>query len=152
MKKYFNRGSATTLRRCIVLGFAVFVAITMQARVEYAWSAPFALAETVTNAPAVQTGDQHTLFFTNGMVRVHHRVTDEWFDLQSAPFAMVSAAKRLDDDRLLVTEAGGARAAYGTPAAVTAAADTADRSLPITLFMFFPSDKIIPHYVLLSYA
>ena len=50
------------------------------------------------------------------MVRGHHRVTDEWFDLQSAPFATVSAAKRLDDGRLLVVEAGGMRAAYGTPA------------------------------------
>ena len=94
----------------------VFAAVTAQARVEYAWSAPFALAETVTNAPAVQTGDQHTLLFTNGVVRVHHRVTDTWFDLQPAPFAAVAAVKRLDDGRLLVVEAGGARAAYGTPA------------------------------------
>ena len=96
--------------------FAAALVATAQARVEYAWSAPFALTETVTNAPAVQTGDQHTLFFSNGMVRVHHRVTETWFDLQSAPFGAVSAAKRLDDGRLLVVEAGGARAVYGTPA------------------------------------
>ena len=100
-----------------LIGFScVFAAVTAQARVEYAWSAPFALAETVTNAPIVQTGDQHTLHFTNGVVRVHHRVTDAWFDLQPAPFAAVAAAKRLDDGRLLVVEADGARAAYGTPA------------------------------------
>ena len=99
-----------------VVLFSCGLAMEAQARVEYAWNAPVALAETVTNAPAVQTGDQHTLFFTNGMVRVYHRVTDEWFDLQTVPFAAVAAAKRLDDGRLLVVEAGGARAAYGTPA------------------------------------
>ena len=92
------------------------LAATAQARVEYAWSEPFALTETVTNAPIVQTGDQHTLFFTNGVVRAHHRVTETWFDLQAAPFGAVSAAKRLDDGRILVVEAGGTRAVYGTPA------------------------------------
>ena len=113
MEKKVRAGRMVSTLMC---GLCALAAVTAQARVEYAWSEPFALTEAITNEPTVQTGDQHTLFFTNGMVRVHHRVTDEWFDLQSAPFATVSAAKRLDDGRLLVVEAGGMRAAYGTPA------------------------------------
>ena len=111
--------------RMVYVRFAVVAALaaaTAQARVEYAWSDPFAPMGAVISAAsakascAVESGDQHTLYFTNGMVRAYHRVTDEWFDLQPAPFAAVEAAERLDDGRLLVVEAGGARAVYGTPA------------------------------------
>ena len=112
------------LRKRAALAVALFscgLAMEAQARVEYAWSAPFALAESGVSVAGkatsqVEVGDQHTLYFTNGMVRVHHRVTDEWFDLQHAPFAEVAAAERRDDGRLLVVEQGGARATYGTPA------------------------------------
>ena len=86
--------------RMVYVRFAVVAALaaaTAQARVEYSWSDPFAPTGAVISAAsagascAVESGDQHTLYFTNGMVRAYHRVTDEWFDLQPAPFAVVGA-------------------------------------------------------------
>ena len=86
MEKKVRAGRMVSTLMC---GLCALAAVTAQARVEYAWSEPFALTEAITNEPTAQAGDQHTLFFTNGMVRVHHRVTDEWFDLQPTPFASV---------------------------------------------------------------
>ena len=101
--------------------FAAFLivallALTASARVEYSWSEAFAppMAAT-TNAPVVKPGDQHVLYFSNGVVRVHHLVTDRWFDLQDAPFPTCSAAMRLDDGRLMVVDGSGEKAVYGTP-------------------------------------
>ena len=110
--------------------FAVLVALFAmgaQGRGEYEWSCADVPVEgcglrgdSTLNAQqprsgGVKVGDQHELFFSNGMVRAYHRVTDRWFDLQPAPFESVAAAKCLDDGRLLLVESGGARAVYGTP-------------------------------------
>ena len=91
------------------------LALTASARVEYSWSEAFAPSMAVTNAPVVKPGDQHVLYFSNGVVRVHHLVTDRWFDLQDAPFPTCSAAMQLDDGRLMVVDGAGEKAVYGTP-------------------------------------
>ena len=98
----------------LFIGVAL-LALTASARVEYSWSEVFAPPQAVTNAPVVKPGDQHVLYFSNGVVRVHHIVTDRWFDLQAAPFPTCSAAMLLDDGRLMVVDGTGKKAVYGTP-------------------------------------
>ena len=103
--------------RLICLFISVLLAVAASARVEYAWSETFAAPHAATtNGLSVKPGDQHVLYFSNGVVRVHHLVTDRWFDLQAAPFATCSSVERLDDGRLLVIDGAGEKAAYGTPA------------------------------------
>ena len=104
-----------TVTRLLAFALPLVLAMTASARVEYTWSEVFAPQAVVTNAPVVKPGDQHVLYFTNGTVRVHHLVTDQWFDLQDAPFPSCSAAMRLDDGRLLVVDGAGEKAVYGTP-------------------------------------
>ena len=104
------------LRQAWIVVFAM-LATTASARVEYVWSEPFSAPRVATtNGLSVKPGDQHVLYFSNGVVRVHHLVTDRWFDLQAAPFKECSAAERLDDGRLLVIDGAGEKAVYGTPA------------------------------------
>ena len=104
------------LRQAWIVVFAM-LATTASARVEYVWSEPFSAPRVATtNGLSVKPGDQHVLYFSNGVVRVHHLVTDRWFDLQAAPFKKCSAAERLDDGRLLVIDGAGEKAVYGTPA------------------------------------
>ena len=103
--------------RLICLFISVLLAVAASARVEYTWSETFAAPHAATtNGLSVKPGDQHVLYFSNGVVRVHHLVTDRWFDLQAAPFATCSSVERLDDGRLLVIDGAGEKAAYGTPA------------------------------------
>ena len=105
------------MHKLVTIIVFVLLAATASARVEYAWSEPFAAPHVVaTNGLAVKPGDQHVLYFSNGVVRVHHLVTDRWFDLQAAPFSECSSATRLDDGRLLVVDGAGEKAVYGTPA------------------------------------
>ena len=105
------------MRRLIGILVSALLATTAAARVEYAWSEAFAAPSVVmTNGISVKTGDQHVLYFSNGVVRVHHLVTDRWFDLQKAPFADCSAVALQDDGRLLVVDGAGKTAVYGTPA------------------------------------
>ena len=105
------------MRRIVWFIFAALLAATASARVEYAWSEPFAAPHVAsTNGLSVKPGDQHVLYFSNGVVRVHHLVTDRWFDLQSAPFKECSAVEKLDDGRLMVVDGSGGKAVYGTPA------------------------------------
>ena len=118
-----------TVHMRFALLVAMFVGVA-QGRVEYEWSAPFvpsAASDSGTgrgqemeagnhgSSAGVTVGDQHELYITNGMVRAYHRVTDRWFDLQPAPFVSVESVKCLNDGRLLIVEAGGARAVHGTP-------------------------------------
>lgn len=109
------RAMQRTVTRLLAFALPLVLAMTASARVEYTWSEVFAPQAVVTNAPVVKPGDQHVLYFTNGTVRVHHLVTDQWFDLQDAPFPSCSAAMRLDDGRLLVVDGTGEKAVYGTP-------------------------------------
>ena len=109
------RAMQRTFTRLLAFALPLVLAMTASARVEYTWSEAFAPQTVVTNAPVVKPGDQHVLYFTNGTVRVHHLVTDQWFDLQDAPFPTCSAAMRLDDGRLLVVDGAGEKAVYGTP-------------------------------------
>ena len=105
------------MQRLIWLFVSAMLAVAASARVEYAWSEPFSAPHVVTtNGLSVKPGDQHVLYFSNGVVRVHHLVTDRWFDLQSAPFAECSSVERLDDGRLLVVDGAKDKAVYGTPA------------------------------------
>ena len=103
------------MRRFMWFICTALVAATVSARVELAWSDAFAAPSVpATNGVSVKTGDQHVLYFSNGVVRVHHLVTDRWFDLQPAPFADCSAVEKLDDGRLLVVDGAGEKAVYGT--------------------------------------
>ena len=96
------------MRRLILMLVVTVIAGPSLARVEYAWSEPFAAPHaTTTNGLSVKPGDQHVLYFSNGVVRVHHLVTDRWFDLQGAPFKECSAVEKLDDGRLLVVDGAG---------------------------------------------
>ena len=105
------------LRRLILMLVVTVIAGPSLARVEYAWSEAFAAPHVATtNGLSVKPGDQHVLYFSNGVVRVHHLVTDRWFDLQGAPFKECSAVEKLDDGRLLVVDGAGEKAVYGTPA------------------------------------
>ena len=105
------------MRRLFLIFVAAMLAAAASARVEYTWSEPFAAPNgATTNGLSVKTGDQHVLYFSNGVVRVHHLVTDRWFDLQSAPFAECSAVKRLDGGCLLVVDGAKESAVYGKPA------------------------------------
>ena len=104
------------MRRLVYILVSAMLATAASARVEYAWSEAFAAPAVVpTNGPSVKAGDQHVLHFSNGVVRVHHLVTDRWFDLQAAPFATCSGAERMEDGRLLVVDGAREKAVYGTP-------------------------------------
>ena len=103
------------MRRFMWFICTALAAATVSARVELAWSEALAAPSVpATNGVSVKTGDQHVLYFSNGVVRVHHLVTDRWFDLQPAPFADCSAVEKLDDGRLLVVDGAGEKAVYGT--------------------------------------
>ena len=105
------------MRKLIWIIVSALLAVTASARVEYAWSETFAAPHVAaTNGISVKPGDQHVLHFSNGVVRVHHLVTDCWFDLQAAPFDTCSAVELLADGRLLVVDGAGEKAVYGTPA------------------------------------
>ena len=107
----------SAMHKLVTIVVSVLLAATASARVEYAWSEAFAAPHVAaTNGVSVKTGDQHVLYFSNGVVRVHHLVTDRWFDLQTAPFDTCSAVELLADGRLLVVDGAGEKAVYGTPA------------------------------------